>query len=603
MISAAVESFGDNLVNKHIDVRSDVVWAVALAAVSFCLFLPFASLGIDMHHDGIMMKPALDVASGQMLHRDTFTQYGPLTTLMQALLLKIFGSELLVLRVATVAMDSLSLGLMFLCWRRLMCLELCLASAFLWCCLPYFYRIWWHVLPWSSSASLFFQSSCLCLMSHALAVRRASTAIKLISGAGLCASATFLCRQPVGALLSVSGAVVPLILQSRFHTSREGRLQNGLHFTFGNRFLLGYVAGGVTPALIILAWLASNQALDDWYEQNILWPREFAKSFLSSGNLYNCFFTAAILPVAVLLALTVSLIKSVRKQRSLCLLLSALAGGSWILLATRKPYLISLEILLKLIPLTTVGFVYLLAAKRQWHILAWAFQRGLLLPVLASWAQYYPVPCIRHMFWGATPIIGLFMFLLSRFVPVRSGVLAISVVVMATPLAWQRFQEGQVHLRNTVASNTFGTPLDGMRPYSEKIRGRASWYVSFEKDVEWFTTLRAELQEHYRNVPVLLAGNDAMLTLLTENRENPGPYFVSWKELAAFGDENAKSRFIDNRRPLIIIQADPGREPLVPPAATTLGYRRQARGFAFGKDMYLLTPPQANYAKETRGFD
>jgi hypothetical protein len=593
MSSLSAEYSGGTLVTTRFDIRSELVWASTLVAISFSLFLPFATLGIDMHHDGIMMKPALDVASGQMLHRDTFTQYGPLTTLTQALLLKIFGSELLVLRVATVAMDSLSLGVMFLCWRRLMCLELCLASAFLWMCLPYFYRLWWHVLPWSSSESLFFQSCCLCLMSHAMAVSRARTALQLITAAGLCASATFWCRQPVGALLSMAGAVIPMLLQSRFENVRTGLLQNGLHYTFRNRFLLGYIAGGVTPAVIILVWLAANSALYDWFEQNVLWPRVFAKSYLSSEQLYQCFFTRKIISVSAAMAITIALIKSVQGKKRLGLSLCAAIGGGWVVIAVSQPSLISLETLLKLIPLSSLLFVYLLVIKRQWYTLQWVFQRGLLLPVLVSWAQYYPVPCIRHMFWGVTPMVGLFVFLLSRFIPVRSGLLAIGIVFMATPLAWQRFQEGQLHLRNTVDGQSLGTPFQGMRPYRDTNRGGVSWYVSFDSDIEWFSKLREQLQEQYRDVPVLLSGNDAMLTLLTDNRENPGPYYLTWKELAGFLDDNERSLFIKSRRPLILIQAETGTEPVVPQMAVALGYSCQPQGSVLGKDMYLLTPPLA----------
>lgn len=584
---------------KEFNISADLVWASALVAVSFALFLPFATLGIDMHHDGIMMKPAMDVASGQMLHRDTFTQYGPLTTLIQALLLKIFGSELLVLRVATVAMDSLSLGVMFLCWRRLMCLELCLASAFLWICLPYFYRVWWHVLPWSSSQSLFFQSCCLCLMSHATAVSSARTALKLITAAGLCASATFWCRQPVGAALSVAGAAIPLLLQSRFENVKNGLLRNGLHYTLRNRFLLGYIAGGVTPAVIIFVWLAANDALYDWFEQNVLWPRVFAKNFFSPGHLYQCFFTTQIIFVAAMIALIIALVKSVQSRKRLGLSLGVIIGSGWVVMGLSRPFLISLETLLKLIPLTSLLLLYLLVIKRQWQTLRWVFQRGLLLPVLASWAQYYPVPCIRHMFWGATPILGLFVFLLSRFIPVRSGLLAIGIVFIATPLAWQRFQEGQVHLRSAVDGQSLGTPFEGMRPYRDANRGGASWYVSFDSDIVWFLNLRKQLQRQYRNVPVLLSGNDAMLALLTENLENAGPYYVTWKELAGFIDENERSLFIRSRRPLILIQAETGTEPVVPQMAVALGYSCQPQGSALGKDMYLLTPPSENAVMDT----
>ena len=63
--------------------RRDALVAGLLAVVLAVLLWPMASLGVDPHHDGIMLKPALDVLSGQVLFRDTFTQYGALTTYLQ----------------------------------------------------------------------------------------------------------------------------------------------------------------------------------------------------------------------------------------------------------------------------------------------------------------------------------------------------------------------------------------------------------------------------------------------------------------------------------------------------------------------------------------
>ena len=55
------------------------------------LFASFAPLGVDAHHDGLMLKTAMDVQAGQRLFRDTFTQYGPLTTWIHAGALALWG--------------------------------------------------------------------------------------------------------------------------------------------------------------------------------------------------------------------------------------------------------------------------------------------------------------------------------------------------------------------------------------------------------------------------------------------------------------------------------------------------------------------------------
>jgi hypothetical protein len=81
--------------------KYDIWIGAVLALATGLIFAPLASIGVSQHHDGIMLKPALDVLSGQILFRDTFTQYGPLTTGLHVLALWIEPS-LLSMRLLTV---------------------------------------------------------------------------------------------------------------------------------------------------------------------------------------------------------------------------------------------------------------------------------------------------------------------------------------------------------------------------------------------------------------------------------------------------------------------------------------------------------------------
>ena len=74
--------------------KTDTMIACLLSVVMAALLVPFARIGVDLHHDGIMLKPALDVLSGQVLFRDTFMQYGALTCYLQVLALWIYPSLL-----------------------------------------------------------------------------------------------------------------------------------------------------------------------------------------------------------------------------------------------------------------------------------------------------------------------------------------------------------------------------------------------------------------------------------------------------------------------------------------------------------------------------
>ena len=86
------------------------------ALLTAILLYPFASRGVDFHHDGIMLKPAMDVLTGQTLFRDTFTQYGALTTYLHVLALKI-SPTLFAIRLETVVVYSVAVFFLVAAWQ------------------------------------------------------------------------------------------------------------------------------------------------------------------------------------------------------------------------------------------------------------------------------------------------------------------------------------------------------------------------------------------------------------------------------------------------------------------------------------------------------
>src|SRR3954470_22772839 len=95
--------------------RRDGVIAGVLVAALVAWLLPEVSYGVDPHHDGIMLKPALDVLAGQTLFRDTFMQYGALTTYLQALALWI-QPTLMSLRALTLLAHAVALLFLYAAW-------------------------------------------------------------------------------------------------------------------------------------------------------------------------------------------------------------------------------------------------------------------------------------------------------------------------------------------------------------------------------------------------------------------------------------------------------------------------------------------------------
>src|SRR4051812_26601218 len=99
--------------------RRDVAVAGGLVVVLAAFLLPIARVGVDPHHDGIMLKPALDVLSGQVLFRDSFMQYGALTCYLQALALW-FSPTLLSIRLLAAAAYVVTLLFLYSAWRMIL---------------------------------------------------------------------------------------------------------------------------------------------------------------------------------------------------------------------------------------------------------------------------------------------------------------------------------------------------------------------------------------------------------------------------------------------------------------------------------------------------
>ncbi|MFM7055650.1 MAG: hypothetical protein ACKO2P_01880, partial [Planctomycetota bacterium] len=492
---------------KSASLTGDGFLAVVVSAVVFLIFLPFASAGVDFHHDGIMLKPAMDVLNGQVLHRDTFSQYGPLTTVIHASLLAVFGKKLLVLRIATIAMDAVSLGLLVLWWRTLLPRSLVLCSAGLWLCTAYIFMPLFHLLPWSSSTAMLFQSGCLLSLSTAVRARRPMVRVSAVAIAGVLASAAFWCRQPVGAALAIAGTSIPILLQRRSLPQGARLARIVTHIFLVNPYLLAWCGGGIGLAAVVLGWLYQQGAIADWYQQNVLWPRQFAAGYFSLLNLKNCFFAFhTLVPLCGLVLLTycVHWICRLSLSKFLKLLITGALAVTWLGVSISLKSLRDHGIVERFIPVAIIGFLGFVAWRRRWRLMELSLQRGLLLPALASWLQFYPVPCPRHLFWGLTPMIGLFVFLLYRTSRHHAQVIALAILIFAVPLGMQTLLQSFRHLQLADTPIADSGLLEGMRPYRSV--PMPWWYRSVSSDVTWFLNLRQQLVAAYPDKPVMLLG-------------------------------------------------------------------------------------------------
>ena len=139
---------------KFILTSSEFVFVAFLFILILSVSGYFAHLDPDWHHDGILFKPAVDVASGKSLFRETFTQYGALTTYLQGAAVALFGKHLIVLRIEAALFLALTGALLYIICSQIVQKYAAILPTLVWLFMAH-YSIS-SLLPWSSIFSLFF---------------------------------------------------------------------------------------------------------------------------------------------------------------------------------------------------------------------------------------------------------------------------------------------------------------------------------------------------------------------------------------------------------------------------------------------------------------
>ncbi len=234
-----------------------------LFLVVWALLLPIAKRGLDPHHDGIMLKPALDVAEGKVLYRDSFSQYGPIPTWVQAWFIHIEGKKLLAIHHATVGCYALAAVLSFLILSEWLPILLSAGLALLWLGLGHFLSEA-RFLPWSSAYALVFQLSAV--LSWVISYRKGKL-FWLAYSAGFMTLA-FFCKQPVG----LFG------LMSLFSISIYRLFATRKFLFFMKEILIQSIGVGAVLLGFVMLFLYQG-ALKDWLEQNIYFAFIFSSKF------------------------------------------------------------------------------------------------------------------------------------------------------------------------------------------------------------------------------------------------------------------------------------------------------------------------------------
>jgi hypothetical protein len=545
--------------------RSDLALSLLAVGATVAAFGPFALLGVDAHHDGVMLKPALDVLSGQTVFRDTFSQYGAGLPYLQAATLWMFGATLPVMRLSAVAVYALTAGVLVSAWRMLLPRGPTLLALGVWLLLPGFYSQYFVLLAWSSVYALLFQA--LALRSLLRAVFNIRPALNGVLSGVACAL-VFACRQPVGAVSSV--AIVAAFLWAWWM---------GPHREGARRALGGCLAGmGAAYAVGLLA-LSGAAVLGDWYVQTIDWPRRWAAGDASGWRRAGIlgillpspqyYLPWLVLGAAVLFPFG-PLGERLRRHRNavLVLYLLLLAGAAYViwqypLIRAGAPfwYMAGFPALLLLFALAT-------AARTLWR-------RGAVDPIevaslgaalvgLVSWLQYFPAFCPMHAFWSLTPGVGVCVYAAWRAAGRRTTITALVTILLLLPLAHWQIVGARTKLELPYVRLAGLPPLEGIwLPASEA----STWQSLID-------AIRAQLAER-PEAPMLVEGPDALVATLVRNHRNPGPFYVIWPAFQ-FDLGSERARFVTAERPLLF--AERHISPAVGEAIAGNGYRLTYQG-------------------------
>ena len=509
---------------RNLDLIDGMWFFLIVIVVATLLWFGYWSLiGVDPHHDGIMLKPAMDVASGQMVFRDTFTQYGLLSVLIPACALHFCG-YLITLKLLVVCFYAGCAALLYLISRKVMRIEFAWIPVFLMFVLAPFY--FWTFHPWSSVIALFFSLLLnyltILLMERFFQSKNPDGANSQDSatndetaddetaddetagdetaddeaaddeaaddpdssrpewawlGIGVLSAVPFWCRQPTG--LVVPSAIILLILLNWFYN-------DGVKNTLKRIFY--YLCGVTLGFFSVVAWLVMNHAVRDFLLQSLRFAARFATDRTEG---------------------------SVRVFYQINFPIDQFLFGFIFFLVFAWFFYLCWRI-----------FVQKNMKPADWYFLSVILFSG------AALHQYFPVPCIRHLYWGALPAFVVYARLFqgiwdSKFV-VRPVVWLACAVLIGLPIV-----RLAIHLEyNPRVFNTWHkiSELSTLETYThDGVLKRMRMMPQEKQYWESVQTAIESIPPEYADRPVINLTQNGLPSLLFKNQKNWHPMYMNWQ--------------------------------------------------------------------------
>ena len=473
------------------EVRKNRIFSLAVFVVTVLWFSIFAVARLDMHHDAVMLKPAIDVAAGKVIFRDTFCQYGALAVWIQALAVKLFGGELIVIQLLTVLFYGGIGVLSDVVFRRFLSWPFRIVNLVLFWFMAPFYIVPFH--PWSSVYALFFMLLSTEFLLRFIEKERPWSAAL----AGAFAACAFLARHPCGVVMMAMDLLVLGFCWYSFKSRWRG---------------VAYCAGGAAAVLGVFSlYLTVTGAWYDYLRQCFGFVLGFAVE--RGGNLV---------------------------WREIAKRFFPLDGVLWIvdLLYPVMPFLCVATALKEF-----CGFSKCDEEERRGRLRYFAVA---VLGVV-SWHQYYPVSCLRHLYWAGIPMFGVFTLVCERLWRQRDWHRAAAAALLllgAVPVVF-RIWYGAVPFLNDYGGRR-SIDLPGVRHL--RLSGTE---IELVKGI--YDTYR-DLPPEIRARGVFNYTPDAVLSVMLPETKFKHAMFVNWKD-DVYVDYPAKAMaYILTNRPPVISQ-------------------------------------------------
>jgi hypothetical protein len=249
-------------------------WLLIPAGVAIAAFMmqrSVALIGLDLHHDTLMFDAARQLLNGELPFRDFFYQYNLGTVFFHALALKVLGTQIASLKIATAMVYACIAVLIYICAASALHRRWALAAALVWSILSPFhmpaingYHAWSTVYMMAAV-----MGGGLCLAT-AISGRPMLWAVL----AGVCFNLAFWFKQVAGMqILAVLAWVAYNALRPSLPTDIARRFR---------RMFFGIALGGLASSIPFFFYIFQNAIFEDWWRSAFVFNGYFAASGHSS---------------------------------------------------------------------------------------------------------------------------------------------------------------------------------------------------------------------------------------------------------------------------------------------------------------------------------